>query len=65
MAAAGVDAAKPVVASCGSGVTASLAALALTLLGNTQTAVYDGSWAEWGRDHANPVETGPAASLTR
>ena len=60
LAAAGLDAAKPVVASCGSGVTASLAALALTLLGNTQTAVYDGSWAEWGRDAANPVETGPA-----
>ena len=60
LAAAGVDAAKPVVASCGSGVTASIAALALTLLGNRQTAIYDGSWAEWGRDTANPVEMGPA-----
>jgi thiosulfate/3-mercaptopyruvate sulfurtransferase len=60
LAAAGVDAAKPVVASCGSGVTASMVALALTLLGNGQAAVYDGSWAEWGRDSANPVVKGPA-----
>jgi thiosulfate/3-mercaptopyruvate sulfurtransferase len=60
LAAAGVDAAKPVVASCGSGVTASMVALALALLGRTETAVYDGSWAEWGRDAGNPVATGPA-----
>ncbi len=60
LAAAGVDAAKPVVASCGSGVTASMVALALTLLGRTDAAVYDGSWAEWGRDPANPVASGPA-----
>lgn len=58
--AAGVDAAKPVVASCGSGVTASMVALALALLGRPDTAVYDGSWAEWGRDASNPVATGPA-----
>lgn len=60
LAAAGVDAAKPVVASCGSGVTASMVALALALLGRTDTAVYDGSWAEWGRDPASPVATGPS-----
>jgi len=60
LAAAGVDAAKPVVASCGSGVTASMVALALALLGRPDTAVYDGSWAEWGRDAGNPVATGPA-----
>jgi len=60
MAAAGVDAARPVVASCGSGVTASMVALALTLLGNRDAAVYDGSWAEWGRDPANPVAKGLA-----
>jgi thiosulfate/3-mercaptopyruvate sulfurtransferase len=60
LAAAGVDVAKPVVASCGSGVTASMVALALALLGRTDTAVYDGSWAEWGRDPANPVARGPA-----
>jgi thiosulfate/3-mercaptopyruvate sulfurtransferase len=58
LAAAGVDAAKPVVASCGSGVTASMVALALAILGRSDTAVYDGSWAEWGRDAANPVATG-------
>lgn len=58
--AAGVNAAGPVVASCGSGVTASMVVLALTLLGNRDSAVYDGSWAEWGRDPANPVVTGPA-----
>ena len=60
LAAAGVDAAKPVVASCGSGVTASIVALALALLGRQDAAVYDGSWAEWGRDPANPFVTGPA-----
>ena len=60
LAAAGIDAARPVVASCGSGVTASVVALALTVLGNPSAAVYDGSWAEWGRDPANPVATGPA-----
>ncbi len=60
LAAAGVDAAKPVVASCGSGVTASMVALALAVLGRQDTAVYDGSWAEWGRDPANPFVTGPA-----
>lgn len=60
MAAAGIDPAMPVAASCGSGVTAAVTALALTLLGNTQTSIYDGSWAEWGKDKSNPVETGPA-----
>ena len=60
LAAAGVDAAQPVVASCGSGVTASMVALSLTLLGNLDTAVYDGAWAEWGADAANPFVQGPA-----
>jgi thiosulfate/3-mercaptopyruvate sulfurtransferase len=57
---AGVDPAKPVVASCGSGVTAGVIALALATLGHSQTAVYDGSWSEWGGDHRLPIETGPA-----
>lgn len=61
LAAAGVDAAKPVVASCGSGVTASMLALSLAVLGNLDVAVYDGAWAEWGANPANPIETGPAA----
>ncbi|GAB5389064.1 MAG: 3-mercaptopyruvate sulfurtransferase [Alphaproteobacteria bacterium] len=47
-ASAGVDLDKPVVFSCGSGVTACVAALALHRLGVEDAAVYDGSWAEWG-----------------
>ena len=52
---AGVDPAKPVVASCGSGVTAGVVALALALLGRPNAAVYDGSWTEWGADPALEV----------
>jgi thiosulfate/3-mercaptopyruvate sulfurtransferase len=54
---AGVDLSKPVVASCGSGVTASVLALGLHLIGHRQVAVYDGSWAEWGLPGDTPVET--------
>jgi thiosulfate/3-mercaptopyruvate sulfurtransferase len=57
---AGVDIAKPVVASCGSGVTAGVVALALAILGRADAAVYDGSWTEWGADPSLPIETGPA-----
>lgn len=57
--AAGVDIAKPIVTSCGSGVTAGVLALALAELGRPDVAVYDGSWSEWGLDTAGtPVETG-------
>ena len=59
-AAAGVDLARPVVASCGSGVTAGVIALALATLGRSDAAVYDGSWSEWGADHSLPLATGPA-----
>jgi thiosulfate/3-mercaptopyruvate sulfurtransferase len=55
-----VDPAKPVVTSCGSGVTAGVVALALAMLGNPSAAVYDGSWTEWGSDAGLPIETGPA-----
>ena len=48
------------VASCGSGVTAGVIALALAILGRPDAAVYDGSWTEWGGDPALPIETGPA-----
>lgn len=57
---AGVDIDRPVWASCGSGVTACVLALGLHRLGKTDSAVYDGSWAEWGLDDAVPAETGPA-----
>jgi thiosulfate/3-mercaptopyruvate sulfurtransferase len=57
----GIDVTKPVVNTCGSGVTASMLALALAVLGQTNAAVYDGSWAEWGQDNIDlPIETGPA-----
>jgi thiosulfate/3-mercaptopyruvate sulfurtransferase len=55
-----VDPGKPVVASCGSGVTAGVIALALATLGRPDAAVYDGSWTEWGADASLPIETGPA-----
>ncbi len=57
---AGVEIDKPVVASCGSGVTAGVIALALAVLGRADAAVYDGSWTEWGADQNLPIETGSA-----
>jgi thiosulfate/3-mercaptopyruvate sulfurtransferase len=58
---AGVDTGKPVVTTCGSGVTAGVVALALALLGRPDAAVYDGSWVEWGvENNGLPVATGPA-----
>ena len=61
---AGIDPKLPVVTSCGSGVTASILSLALAVLGQTNAAVYDGSWAEWGAENGPPIETGPARELT-
>ncbi|MCU0948143.1 MAG: sulfurtransferase [Porphyrobacter sp.] len=59
--AAGLDLARPVVASCGSGVTASVLLFALHLIGKHDTALYDGSWSEWGADPATPKAQGPEA----
>ncbi|MEM0947542.1 MAG: 3-mercaptopyruvate sulfurtransferase [Pseudomonadota bacterium] len=56
--AAGVDLARPVITTCGSGVTAAIIALALERLGVSRTALYDGSWAEWGMYDDLKVETG-------
>jgi thiosulfate/3-mercaptopyruvate sulfurtransferase len=53
---AGVDVTKPVVTTCGSGVSAAVLNLALYELGVDQSAVYDGSWAEWGGLSDTPVE---------
>ena len=57
-AAAGVDPARPVIATCGSGITACTLALALAAIGAEDVAVYDGSWSEWGGRADAPVETG-------
>jgi|SRR5436190_12565047 len=56
---AGVDLSRPIVTTCGSGVTASTLALALARLGREDVAVYDGSWSEWGANPDVPVVTGP------
>jgi len=57
--AAGVDLGKPIVTSCGSGVTAAVLTLALHRMGHTRNALYDGSWVEWGAYPDLAVETGP------
>ena len=54
---AGVDLAKPVLTSCGSGVTACVLLFGLHLLGKDDTALYDGSWSEWGADADTPKAT--------
>ena len=57
---AGVALDRPIVTSCGSGVTACALAFALHLIGHPGAAVYDGSWSEWGLPGDTPIETGPA-----
>lgn len=55
---AGIDPSKPVVTTCGSGVSAAVLSLALALIGQPDSGLYDGSWSEWGREEAGTqVET--------
>lgn len=51
---AGVDLSKPVITSCGSGMTACVLAFGLHLIGKSDVALYDGSWGEWGADPETP-----------
>jgi len=57
---AGVRLDAPIVTSCGSGVSAGVLTLALYRLGVERSALYDGSWAEWGQANGPPIATGPA-----
>ena len=57
---AGIDLKKPVTTTCGSGVTAAILTLGLTVLGARDMALYDGSWSEWGARDDTDVVTGPA-----
>jgi thiosulfate/3-mercaptopyruvate sulfurtransferase len=57
---AGVDLARPLVATCGSGITACVLLFGAHLLGKEDFRLYDGSWSEWGADPATAKATGPA-----
>ena len=54
--AAGLDLDKPIITTCGSGVTAAVLSLALDVIGHRRHSLYDGSWAEWGGEEKDPAE---------
>lgn len=58
---AGIDPEQPVITSCGSGVTAAVLTLGLTMIGAKNLRLYDGSWSEWGGRSDTPIDTGPAS----
>jgi len=56
----GVSDARPIITTCGSGVTAAIISMALFEAGHTSARLYDGSWAEWGQESLDtPIVTGP------
>jgi thiosulfate/3-mercaptopyruvate sulfurtransferase len=57
---AGIDLTRPVITTCGSGITAAILSLALARIGHDQWSLYDGSWAEWGQFDTLPIATGDA-----
>jgi thiosulfate/3-mercaptopyruvate sulfurtransferase len=57
---AGIDLSKPIITTCGSGVTAANLLFGAALLGKQDVALYDGSWSEWGADPEAPKATGAA-----
>ncbi|AJJ01725.1 rhodanese-like domain protein [Yersinia pseudotuberculosis IP 32953] len=60
-AAQGVDLTKPIITSCGSGVTAAVVVLGLAAVNARSVSLYDGSWAEWGASNSLPIDATPLA----